>query len=36
MKKQEQEPKPHEIRDPELPVVQGAEQANGTNGRIIS
>ena len=36
MKKQEQEPKPHEIRDPELPIVQGAEQANTASGRIIS
>ena len=34
MKKQEQEPKPHEIRDPELPIVQ--EQANATNGGIRS
>ena len=36
MKKQEQEPKPHEIRDPELPIVQGAEQASSTNGGMIS
>ena len=36
MKKQEQEPKPHEIRDPELRIVQGVEQANATNGGIRS
>ena len=36
MKKQEQEPKPHEIRDPELPIVQGVEQTNPTAGRVIS
>ena len=36
MKKQEQEPKPHEIRDPELPIVQGVEQANAKNGGIRS
>ena len=36
MKKQEREPKPHEIRDPELPPVQGAEQTDRAGGRVIS
>mgnify|MGYP007002427544 CR=1 FL=1 len=36
MKKQEQEPRPHEVRDPELPVVQGVQQAQSAGGRAIS
>ena len=36
MKKQEQEPRPHEVKDPLVPIVQGVEQAAPSGSRIIS
>ena len=36
LKKQEQEPKPHEVKDPAVPIVQGAEQVFHPGGRTVS